>query len=164
MIEHVPDPGRFLRACRSCLRSGGHLALKTPNVASVIARINKSSWEWANPVTHLFLFSPRTLAEVVKKSGFHPIQIFTCRGDAHNPWLEIMRGATIRAGLHGRVKSTLKVGSVVSHTPDGKVRSFRMLRLLNRGLDVGLFWSWPIERFLDWTNLGPELRMVAVAI
>jgi 2-polyprenyl-3-methyl-5-hydroxy-6-metoxy-1,4-benzoquinol methylase len=164
VIEHVPDPLSFLRTCRSCLRPGGYLVLKTPNVASLVARLNRGAWSWANPVTHLVLFSPKTLGNALEKSGFQVQQVLTRRGDANNPWLEIARGTAIKLGLHGRVKSTLKVESAQDGQPRGTARGIRLLNQINRGLDVGLFWLWPVEGLLDLAHMGPELRTVAVAI
>ena len=165
VIEHVPEPLSFLRACRSCLRPGGYLVLKTPNVASAVARFNRGAWSWANPVTHLVLFSPKTLSKALEKSGFQLKQILTRRGDAHNPWLEIARGTAIKLGLHGRVKSRLKVGSTAGGAEAcGIARGNHLLNRLNLALDVGLFWLWPAERLLDSMNMGPELRTVAVAV
>ncbi len=164
VIEHVPDPLAFLRACRSCLRPGGYLVLKTPNVASLVARLNRGAWSWANPVTHLVLFSPKTLKNALEKSGFQMKQVLTRRGDANNPWLEIARGTAIKLGLHGKVKSTLNVEPSGADKHRGTARGIRMLNQINRGLDVGLFWLWPVEGLLDKVNMGPELRTVAIAV
>ncbi|MGA8431941.1 MAG: class I SAM-dependent methyltransferase [Candidatus Sulfotelmatobacter sp.] len=164
VIEHVPDPLSFLRACRSCLRPGGYLVLKTPNVASLVARLNRGAWSWANPVSHLVLFSPKTLGNALEKSGFQVKQVLTRRGDANHPWLEVARGTAIKFGLHGRVKSSLNVEPANGDQFRGTARGISLLNRINRGLDVGLFWLWPVEGLLDRVNMGPELRTVAVAV
>jgi SAM-dependent methyltransferase len=89
VIEHVPDPIVFLQLCRKLLRSGGVLILKTPNVASWIAKRTGSYWQWLSPPAHIHLFSPQTLGLVLEKSGFHTEKIGSQRGDARNNLFEL---------------------------------------------------------------------------
>jgi len=163
VIEHVPDPLEFLRACRSCLRPGGYIVLKTPNVASFSARANGRAWSWIDPASrHLVLFSPAGLTSALAKSGFEVKHVFTRRGDGNNLWLELTRGTVIRSGLHGQVKRSLRVDSAAGKRQVSQ-RRVDLLSRLNRAFDVGLFFLWPVEEILNRVNLGCELRTVAIA-
>jgi SAM-dependent methyltransferase len=88
-IEHVRDPIRFLKSCRELLRENGVLILKTPNVASWIARRTGAYWQWFCPPAHIHLFSLRTLGMALEKCGFRVEQISSQRGDAHNNLFEL---------------------------------------------------------------------------
>ena len=89
VIEHVADPIRFLRHCRELLGEQGVLIMKTPNVASWIARRTGSCWQWLSAPAHIHLFSPEALELTLAKSGFRVEKIWSRRGDAHNNLFEL---------------------------------------------------------------------------
>jgi cyclopropane fatty-acyl-phospholipid synthase-like methyltransferase len=89
VIEHLRDPIDFLRRCRNLLRTGGALILKTPNVASWIAKRTGAHWEWLTPPAHIHLYSPETLELALQKSGFRVEKIWSRRGDANNNLFEL---------------------------------------------------------------------------
>ena len=84
VIEHVPDPAQLLELCRKLIKPRGLLVLKTPNVASLIARLTGASWQWVYPPAHLYLYSPKTLALLLEKAGYQPIVFRSAQGDANN--------------------------------------------------------------------------------
>ena len=63
-IEHLTDPMRTLRSAARLLRSGGLLAITTPDIEG---RLGYFSWK---PPEHLFYFSARTLARLLDETGF----------------------------------------------------------------------------------------------
>lgn len=161
VIEHVPSPMEFLQACRSCLRPGGYLVLKTPNAASFLARVNGEAWAWAQDVSHLYLFPPQSLEDALAKSGFKVKQLFTRRGDFGNPWFEIVRGTAVKAGFHQRAKAALHTDLAAG---DSRSQRAKTLRRLNLAFDAGLFLLRPVEEVLNRLKMGPELRIVAMAV
>lgn len=67
VLEHVCDPGAFLRRLRGWLHPGGVLLLEVPHVPP--ARIG--IFDEANPhVPHLYFFTPAGLRAVLDRSGF----------------------------------------------------------------------------------------------
>ena len=165
VIEHVPDPIAFLQSMRSCLRPGGRIALRTPNIQSLSARLNRPHWEWMGAPAHLTLFSICSLRSALHQTGFEVEKIFTRRGDAHNPWFEILRGTAQRLHLHGLAKRVTGVGSVQASHPGSKNddrRRVRMLSGIDHGFDVGLSFLRPIEAFCDVHGLGAEIVVTAL--
>ena len=70
VIEHLPDPLKTLSALRPLLKKGGIVAISTPNIDSVQARITARRWFHLDPPRHLCLFSPQTLEGMMKSLGF----------------------------------------------------------------------------------------------
>lgn len=62
-IEHLPDPLRTLRAAARLLRPEGHLLITTLDVEGALRH-----YEW-KPPEHLYYFSFRTLAALVRAAG-----------------------------------------------------------------------------------------------
>ena len=97
VIEHVPNPVQLLEMCRRLIKPKGLLVLKTPNVASFIARLTGASWHWVSPPAHLYLYSPNTLSLLLEKSGYQPLTFKSAQGDAHNNLFAIASGIARRA-------------------------------------------------------------------
>jgi hypothetical protein len=97
VIEHVPNPVQLLEMCRRLIKPKGLLALKTPNVASFIAKLTGSSWHWVSPPAHLYLYSPKTLRLLLEKSGYQPLTLQSTQGDAHNNLFAIASGIARQA-------------------------------------------------------------------
>jgi SAM-dependent methyltransferase len=69
LIEHVPDPYRFLSEVRRILAPNGFVIITTPNIDGLQARLFRSAWRSAIP-DHLFLFSKKTLNRLLIRTGF----------------------------------------------------------------------------------------------
>ena len=70
LIEHVPDPVGLLQEIRRILKPTGYMVLTTPNVSGLQARMAGKRWRSAIP-DHVYLFSKKTMKELLRKTGFH---------------------------------------------------------------------------------------------
>jgi ubiquinone/menaquinone biosynthesis C-methylase UbiE len=70
VIEHVPDVEQTLAEWFRVLRPDGVLALETPDASSPMVRLRGSSYRKFWAPEHTYTFTPATLAEFVRRSGF----------------------------------------------------------------------------------------------
>ncbi len=166
VIEHVQDPMSFLKTVRHRLRPGGLLALRTPNIRSLPARLNGWAWHWVGAPAHLSLFSSRSLRLAVERAGFSVRHCATRRGDAYNPVFEVLRASALRTGIHQNVKRLLKLaGKNGAPVPpiEGTLANRRsdVLGRLGTFFDIAFFALFPIEKLFDFAGWGPELFLVA---
>jgi|SRR3989338_953182 len=70
VIEHLDDPLTCLELIHKKLKRDGELILGTPNYSSLTSKIFGKYWYNLDIPRHEFVFSPRNLQELVKKSGF----------------------------------------------------------------------------------------------
>lgn len=75
VIEHVLDPGIFVRAAHDLLNSGGVFALTTPDTTSIMARVMGSRWYEYIPETHFFNFDRSNLTRLLEGNGFEVAQV-----------------------------------------------------------------------------------------
>ncbi len=74
VIEHLVDPMGELVAAARVLKPGGILAITTPAADSLPARLMRVRWiGYAKLDEHLWYFTARTLAEILRRTGFEPI-------------------------------------------------------------------------------------------
>jgi len=83
VMEHLAEPGAFLRKAAAILKPGGHCFILTPNLDSLAIRILGAKYRYIFP-EHLNYFTPRTMRDFlaqafsvqqVKTSHFNPIVI-----------------------------------------------------------------------------------------
>ena len=77
LIEHVPDPRRFLRRCAGLLKPGGTLVISTPDTGHFLRFLMRSRWPMLQPMQHLFLFSRQALERALRAEGFEDINVDT---------------------------------------------------------------------------------------
>lgn len=86
LIEHVPDPGEFLRRVRDRICPGGALYLETPNIRSavyrfgrVLARLTSGGpvglIERLFPPQHIQYFTAQSLIFLAQSSGFEVVRL-----------------------------------------------------------------------------------------
>lgn len=64
-IEHFTHPVEMVRMIAACIRQNGFLAISTPNVDNILARIFQ-----IKPKEHLFYFNKSTLSRFLEGAGF----------------------------------------------------------------------------------------------
>ncbi len=72
VIEHVPDPRRFLSAINRCLRPGGLVFIVTPSTDSWSRRLMGRRW-MEYKLEHLFYFNRKSLGYLLTSSGFSKV-------------------------------------------------------------------------------------------
>jgi 2-polyprenyl-3-methyl-5-hydroxy-6-metoxy-1,4-benzoquinol methylase len=72
-IEHEWQPIAGLRAAHRLLKPGGVTVIKTPNYASWNRTIRGVEWCGYHIPAHCNYFTPRTLAEILRRAGFEPL-------------------------------------------------------------------------------------------
>jgi len=76
-IEHLEDPLSELYEANRLLNPDGLLAISTPNISSLAARIYGRNWYDIHPQDHLYYFSPRTIKIMLEKAGFKVVKLHT---------------------------------------------------------------------------------------
>lgn len=69
VIEHVPDPVRFLRLAARFLKPDGEMVIVTPNAKSLGRWLFQEHWYALDPPRHLVLFTPRSLSISLEQTG-----------------------------------------------------------------------------------------------
>ncbi|MEZ4669399.1 MAG: class I SAM-dependent methyltransferase [Anaerolineae bacterium] len=76
VIEHVPDPTAYIRRAADLLRQGGLLALATPDVDSIPARLTGKRWVgYKLSEEHVYYFSIRTLRKMLDEAGLEVVDV-----------------------------------------------------------------------------------------
>jgi len=72
VLEHIPDPVRFLQSLSHLLRPDGRLVLEVPSVDDVLVAVYKipAYLRFYYQKTHLYYFSGDTLTAVLSQAGF----------------------------------------------------------------------------------------------
>lgn len=108
VLEHVPDVDAFLAECRRVLRPGGVLAVQSPNVRSVMARMMGAEWSWLILPHHVYHFTPRTMRMTLERRGFSVERAYTWE-----PTEAFLQDAQKRFRQLGRVRIRKAVTPVV---------------------------------------------------
>ena len=75
VLEHVPHPRETLEQAYNLLAPGGMLFLALPNIASIEAKVFRSTWCPLDLPRHFWGFQPHSLTRLVEEVGFHQSQI-----------------------------------------------------------------------------------------
>ena len=76
VIEHLPNPKGTLKEINRVLRKGGIIAVTTPNIGSLVARILGKRWEEVRRVReHIYFFSEETLRKMLESAGFEVVKV-----------------------------------------------------------------------------------------
>ena len=81
VLEHVYRPAAWLRAVRGMMEPGGVLHLQVPNHASLTRVMTGAAWASMLFPQHVWFFTPRTLAALLRREGFVPLSVTTW-----DPW------------------------------------------------------------------------------
>lgn len=81
VLEHVYHPARWLAAVRRMLGPGGTLHLQVPNHGSLTRRLTGAAWASVMFPQHVYFYTPRTLAGLLRRAGFAPLAATTW-----DPW------------------------------------------------------------------------------
>ena len=70
VLEHLPDPERYVEQIARMVRPGGAFWVEVPNVASFTARVTKKHWLHHDPPHHLWGFNNVALTRLLERHGF----------------------------------------------------------------------------------------------
>jgi SAM-dependent methyltransferase len=113
VLEHVPNPGNFLRGCRELLTPGGELCLTVPNACSPKIAVRAAlGYESVHP-DHYAYYGPRTIRRTLAGADFELVSLATYLarpgpvGAVLNRILRVsakVRGGPIGEGLIARAR------------------------------------------------------------
>jgi SAM-dependent methyltransferase len=70
VIEHLPNPDKFIEKAASELQQGGRIYITTGDIECLIPRMQKANWRMIHPPSHLHYFSKNTLSNLLERNGF----------------------------------------------------------------------------------------------
>lgn len=121
VLEHVPSPRAALEKAHRLLKEGGVLLVSTPNIRSVSALALRRRW-WFIERDHIYYYTPATLDDQLRRSGFEPRTRHPMRRTYPVRYLFHKLGSYLPkiAGLAGRVAEGLRLGNLRVAIPAGQ--------------------------------------------
>ena len=107
VLEHVHTLNDTLNQLVSCLRPDGVLLIAVPNVDSLDAQHYRQDWAAYDVPRHLYHFSPRTIAQLLRK---HKLTVLETLPMALDAYYVSMLSEKHRAERGGGLLSVLKAG------------------------------------------------------
>jgi 2-polyprenyl-3-methyl-5-hydroxy-6-metoxy-1,4-benzoquinol methylase len=104
-LEHVHRPLAVLRAAYELLIPGGKLIVAVPNFDCLTAEWFGENWFGLDLPRHLTHFTPPTLTEMLRASGFRVTEV---RGWVHADWLRSSAEQAVAAGIGGLTTRLLR--------------------------------------------------------
>lgn len=74
-LEHVNNPSEVLTRVYDLLRPNGDFVMSCPNCDSFNAKLFKDKWYHLDCPRHLYLYTPKTIVNFLKKTGFVVMEI-----------------------------------------------------------------------------------------
>ena len=90
VIEHLPFVVETMRHIASLLKTDGVIYIETPNIEAFSFKHSREYWYPLECPRHLFLFSPKTLTEILEKCGIEVTKTETFFYDTYN-WEDTYR-------------------------------------------------------------------------
>lgn len=75
VLEHVDNPRALLDEIRRILKDDGVLVIGVPNIGSIMAKCMGSRWASLRPEEHIWQFTPRTLRQLIGRTGFNELYL-----------------------------------------------------------------------------------------
>lgn len=75
LIEHVLDPTQTFEEVNRIMKKNGLVVITTPDIKSWHAKILGKHFYQIDPFQHLFYFSPKSMKNIMAKTGFEIIEI-----------------------------------------------------------------------------------------
>ncbi len=77
VLEHIPDPVRFLQSVVRTLDPEGLLVAAVPNFSSIGRRLLRQFWHGLQPQTHVVHFERASLRQVMDRAGLDTLSILS---------------------------------------------------------------------------------------
>jgi len=87
VIEHVEDPSSLLKQCFKLLKPHGKLIIITPNIESLGYKKFKKYWRDIDSPRHLYLFSIKTLKNILIENNFSIKKLRTSSPSAYKMFI-----------------------------------------------------------------------------
>ncbi len=114
VIEHLPNPKEVLHKCYESLNKEGIIALGTPNIECLVAKIMGSNYPYILRMHHV-LYSPKTLNTLLEQIGFRALKVYSYGRTF--PISYIMDRLRINNPLYNMGKSIIKASpKIANHT------------------------------------------------
>lgn len=79
VLEHIPDPISALKNSNQLLEKNGIVVIEVPNydsISSFVQNLTGIADRHLEPITHIMLFTEKSLKNALKKTGFTPIAVW----------------------------------------------------------------------------------------
>jgi len=155
VIEHEPDPLRFLKSAKKKLKNGGQIILSFPNFDSVYRKIFGRRWlNWHIPY-HINFFTGSSFEKLAKNAG---LKIIKRRAITPNVWTLMQIRSLLISAKEGQ-----KNPIWTSTTLRGDIwdSSFSLKNFILQSISTVFYiLITPINRFIDSLGVGDSLFVI----
>lgn len=150
VLEHVHSPLDVLVHCNRLLNSDGVIALHAPNWASIERRLFGERWTALDSPRHLYHFSPGTIKQLLKRSGFR-VETLHAKAPVLTLASNVLRWAGDRLYREGRSKAFMAKTQSNRKSSPKRLSLIHLVHILMR----------PPNAVANFLNMGASMLILA---